>query len=136
MAPFNVMSLSSLEASLCCGEAEEKEKDSARGTMGKGKREERPLPYDVRFSGRICGSVVLAKPADHLDGFKRCCEDNSIKGVSILFHGFFTIHVFGAVVRHLAPFPSSHRPLRAFYFFDYCYSYRDTQREPLRRREI
>ena len=104
--------------------------------MGKGKREERPLPYDVRFSGRICGSVVLAKPADHLDAFKRCCEDNSIKGVSILFHGVFTIHVFGAVVRHLPPFPSSHRPLRAFYFFDYCYSYRDTQREPLRRREI
>ena len=136
MAPFNVMSLSSLEASLCCGEAEEKGKDSARGTMGKGKREERPLPYDVRFSGRICGSVVLAKPADHLDAFERCCEDNSIKGVSILFHGFFTIHVLGAVVRHLAPFPSSHLPLRAFYFFDYCYSYRDTQREPLRRTEI
>ena len=136
MAPFIVMSLSSLEASLSCGEPGKKEKDSARGTMGKGKREERPLPYDVRFSGRICGSVVLAKPADHLDAFKRCCEDNSIKGVSILFHGVFTIHVFGAVVRHLAPFPSSHRPLRAFYFFDYCYSYRDNQREPLRRREI
>ena len=80
MAPFNVMSLSSAEASLCCGEAGEKEKDSARGTMGRGKREERPLPYDVRFSGRICGSVVLAKPADYLDAFERCCEDNSIKG--------------------------------------------------------
>ena len=26
------------------------------------------------------------------------------------------------------PFPSSHRPPRAFYFFDYCYFYRDTQR--------
>ena len=50
----------------------------------------------------MCGSlsVVLAKPADYLDAFERCCEDNSIKGVSILFHGFFTIHVFGAVVRH------------------------------------
>ena len=133
------MCLSSPEASLCCGEAEKeakKEKDSARGTIGKGKREEKPLLYDVRFSGRTCGSVVLAKPADHLDAFERCCEDNSIKGVSILFHGFFTIHVFGAVARHLVPFPSSHRPLRAFYFFDYCYSYRDTQREPLRRREI
>ena len=130
------MSLSSPEASLCCGEAGKKEKDSARGTMGKGKREESPLPYDLRFSGRICGSVVLAKPADYLDAFERCCEDNSLKGFSILFHGFFTIHVFGAVVRHLAPFPSSHRPPRAFYFFDYCYSYRDTQLEPLRRREI
>ena len=31
-------------------------------------------------------------------------------------------------------FPSSHRPPRAFYFFDYCYFYRDIQREPLRRR--
>ena len=122
MAPFNLMSLSSLEASLCCGEPGEKEKDSARGTMGKGKREERPLPYDVRFYGRICGSVVLAKPADYLDAFERCCGDNSIKGVSILFHGFFAIHVFEAVVRHLAPFPSFHRPPRAFYFFDYCYS--------------
>ena len=136
MASFNVMSLSSPDASLCCGEARKKEKDSARGTMGKGKREESPLPYDLRFSGRICGSVVLAKPADYLDAFERCCEDNSINGISILFHGFFTIHVFGAVVRHLAPFPSSHRPPRAFYFFDYCYSYRDTQLEPLRRREI
>ena len=45
-------------------------------------------------------SAVLAKPGDYLDAFERCCEDNSIKGVSILFHGFFTIHVFGAVVRH------------------------------------
>ena len=44
-----------------------------------GKREERPLPYDVRFSGQIC-SVVFAKPADYLDIFGCCCEDNSIKG--------------------------------------------------------
>ena len=49
-------------------------KESARGTMGRGKREERPLP-------------------------------------------------------------SSHRTPRAFYFFDYCYFYWDTQREPLRRSE-
>ena len=70
------LSVSCVEASLCCGEAEEKEKDSARGTMGRGMREER-----------------------------------------------------------LPPFSSSHRPRRAFYFFDYCYLYRDTQREPLRRRE-
>ena len=27
---------------MCCGEAGEKEKESARGTMGRGKREERP----------------------------------------------------------------------------------------------
>ena len=38
----NAASLSSAEASLCCGEAGEKEKESARGTMGRGKREERP----------------------------------------------------------------------------------------------
>ena len=35
----------------------------------------------------------------------------------------------------LPPFPPSHRPRRAFYFFDYCYFYRDTQREPLRIQE-
>ena len=33
-------------------------------------------------------------------------------------------------------FPSSHRPPRAFYFLDYCYFYRDIQREPLRRRRV
>ena len=33
-------------------------------------------------------------------------------------------------------FPSSHRPPRASYFFDYYYFYRDTQREPLQRREV
>ena len=38
--------------------------------------------------------------------------------------------------RGFSPFPSSHRPPRAFHFsFDYCYFYRDTQREPLWRRE-
>ena len=68
--------LSSAEASLCCGKAGEKEKGSARSTMGRGKREER-----------------------------------------------------------LLPFLSSHLPLRPFYFSDYCYFYRDTQREPLRRKE-
>ena len=30
---------------LCCGEAGEKEKESARGTMGRGKREERLPPF-------------------------------------------------------------------------------------------
>ena len=62
---------------MCCGEAGEKEKDSARGTTGRGMREER-----------------------------------------------------------LPPFSSSHRPRRAFYFFDYCYLYRDTQREPLREERV
>ena len=34
------VSLSFTEASLCCGEAGEKEKERARGTMGRGKRRE------------------------------------------------------------------------------------------------
>jgi len=33
----------------------------------------------VRFSGRICGSVVLAKPDDDLDGFERPFKDLSIE---------------------------------------------------------
>jgi len=54
------VALSSAEASPLCvvGEAGEKEKESARGMMGRGKREERPLPYNVRFSERIL-SVLL-----------------------------------------------------------------------------
>ena len=36
---FEFAPLSSAEASLCCGEAGEKEKESARGMMGRGKRE-------------------------------------------------------------------------------------------------
>ena len=35
----------------------------------------------------------------------------------------------------ISPFPSSHRPPRTFYFYDYYYFYRDTRRKPLRRRE-
>ena len=42
---------------------------SARGMPGRGKREERPLPYFVRLAGRICGSVVMAEPEDELDDF-------------------------------------------------------------------
>ena len=101
--------LSSTEASLWCEEAGEEEKESARGTMGRGEREERPLPNNVRFTGRICGSIVLAKPADYLDAFK----------------SWLTI----------TPFPSFHRPPRAFYFLYYSYFLGIPQREPLRRRE-
>ena len=50
---------------MCCGEAAEKEKESARRTIGSRKRE-----------------------------------------------------------KWFPPFPSSHRPPRAFYFFDYCYFHR------------
>ena len=70
--------VSATEASLCRREAGEKEKESARGTMGRGKREEMPRPYNGRFSCSICGSVVLASPGNHLDALKG--EDNSIKG--------------------------------------------------------
>ena len=37
----------SVQASLCCRGTGEKEKESARGTMGRGKKEEKPLPYRV-----------------------------------------------------------------------------------------
>ena len=47
------------------------------GHDGKGEGEKRPLPHNVRFTGRICGSVVLAKPADYLDAFEDCCKDNA-----------------------------------------------------------
>ena len=54
----------------------------ARGERWEGerKKERRPLPDFVRFSGRICGSVVLAKPDDDLDGFERPFKDLSIEG--------------------------------------------------------
>ena len=62
--------LKSKSKSLSSAEASEKEEESARGMMGRGKKEERPLPYNVRFSsGWICGSVVLAKPADYFGWF-------------------------------------------------------------------
>ena len=47
------------------------------GHDGKREGEERPLPHNVRFTGRICGSVVLAKPTDYLDAFEDCCKDNA-----------------------------------------------------------
>ena len=39
--PYPIGTLSSAEAFLCCREAGEKENKSARGTMGRGKREQR-----------------------------------------------------------------------------------------------
>ena len=35
-------------------------------------------PCNVRFSGEICGFVVLAKRGDCLDDFEGYWEDNSI----------------------------------------------------------
>ena len=65
---------------LCCGEAGEKEKESARGTMGRGKREERPLPYNVRFSGQICGSLTMAEAGEDLADFECSFKDLSLEG--------------------------------------------------------
>ena len=58
---------------------------------------------------------------------------------SLLRRGLFVLWGFCVVGRlgrkKTRAFPSSHRPPRAFYFFDYWYFDGDTQREPLRRRE-
>ena len=53
-------SLSSAEASLCCGEAGDKEKESARGTMGRGNREERlpPFPSSHRSPRAFYFSII------------------------------------------------------------------------------
>ena len=88
---------------------EERKRERA-GHDGKGEGEKRPLPHNVRFTGRICSSVVLAKPADYLDAFEDCCKDNA-----------FSL------------FPSSIVPRALSIFFYYCYFYRDIQREPRRR---
>ena len=53
---------------------------SARGMPGRGKREERPLPYFVRLAGQICGSVVMAGPKDELDDFDCAFKDLSLRG--------------------------------------------------------
>ena len=78
--PRAAVTLSSAEASLYCGEAGEKEKESARGTMGRGKREERPLPYNVRFSGQICGSLTMAEAGEDLADFECSFKDLSLEG--------------------------------------------------------
>ena len=55
-------------------------REKAREGRWEGEREEaRPLPYSVWFPGRICGSVVLAKPRNDLGDFEGCCDDNSVK---------------------------------------------------------
>ena len=54
---------------------------SARGMRGRGKREERPLPYFVRLASQICGSVVMVVPGDELDDFDRAFKDLSLRGM-------------------------------------------------------
>ena len=53
---------------------------SARGVSGRGKREERPLPYFVRLAGQICGSMVMAEPEDDLDDFDCSFKELSLRG--------------------------------------------------------
>ena len=61
------------------------------GYDGKGEGEERPLSYNVQFTGQICGSVVwLNQP---------------------------TIWTLLRAVVKITPIPSSRRPPRAFHFF-------------------
>ena len=52
--------LSSAKPSLCRRGAGEKEKESARGTMGRGKREERPFPSSHRPLGAFYFSICTA----------------------------------------------------------------------------
>ena len=54
------LSVSCVEVSLCCGEAGEKEKDSARGTMGRGMREERlpPFPLPIVLGALSIFSII------------------------------------------------------------------------------
>ena len=75
--------LKSKSKSLSSAEASEKEEESARGTMGRGKKEERPLPHNIMCGSALAGFAVLwfwLNQPTILDGFERCCEDNSIKG--------------------------------------------------------
>ena len=44
---------------------------------GRGKREERPLPYFVRLAGQICGSVVMAELEDESGDFDCTFKDLS-----------------------------------------------------------
>ena len=50
------------------------------GHDGKGKREERPLPYNVRFSGQICGSLTMAEAGEDLADFECSFKDLSLEG--------------------------------------------------------
>ena len=61
-------------------ESGERVNESARGALGRGKREERPLPYFVRFSGQFCGSVVMAEIEQDLDDFDCSFKNLSIEG--------------------------------------------------------
>ena len=60
--------------------AGKREKLQRAGNAGKGKERKEALPDFVRFSGRICGSVVMANPPDDLDDFECSFKDLSIEG--------------------------------------------------------
>ena len=71
------MLLSPPQRPLCVVGRLGRKKKRARGARWEGGGEKRPLPHNVRFTGRICSSVVLAKPADYLDAFEDCCKDSA-----------------------------------------------------------
>ena len=52
----------------------------ARGMPGRGKREERPLPYFVRLACQIYGLVDMAESEDDLDDFDCSIKDLSLRG--------------------------------------------------------
>ena len=62
------------------------------------------------------------------------------RGLFVLWGGFCVVRRRGRKKKRARgarwEWGSSHRPPRAFYFFDYWYFDGDPQREPLRRREI
>ena len=68
------------------------------GHDGKREEEERPLPYNVRFTGRICGSVVLAKPADYLDAFEDRCKDNAFSLFRLSPASFLFFSIIAVVI--------------------------------------
>ena len=54
---------------------------NARVGRWEGVREQRrPLPYNVRFSGRNCGSLAMAEPKEQLEDFDCSFKDLSIEG--------------------------------------------------------
>ena len=78
---FEFAPLSSAEASLCCGEAGEKEKERALGMMGRGKREE-PFPAislfpssPARFLFFSIIAIFIGIPS------KSLCEGESVHAI-------------------------------------------------------
>ena len=91
---FAVLPLSSAapaEAALCCGEAGEKEIESARGRMERRKREERlpPFPSSHRSPRASYFSIIaifIGMPCGGLCGGDSCFAINLVRGREPGFH--------------------------------------------------